>query len=175
MQKLKVEKYKEEVCPHCHQTASYLIGIDKGCAETLLQILQVISKKGINEIHPSREINWKDNQKWKLTNLSRNKFHGLIAPLKDKKGYYCLTKKAGKFLRGEAIPRYLIRSKITKHNEQYWKPEENLITFIELLSSSEIPIWDGAEQNIINLIDPVEQLRQQTLNFNFVLRQQVIN
>ncbi len=174
MSKIKVEKYKEEVCPHCHQTASYLIGLDKGCAETLMQILKAVSAKGVNEIHPARELNWKDGEKWKLTNLSRNKFHGLIASV-NKKGYYCLTKKAGKFLRGESIPRYLIRSKITKHNEQYWKPEENQITFKELLNDSEMPYWDGAEKNIIDLIDPLERQGQQTLSFNFVLRKEIVS
>lgn len=172
MSKLKVEKYKEEVCPCCSQSTTYLLGLDRGSAESLLDILKAISAKGINEIHPARELNWKDGEKWKLTNLSRPRFHGLIAFLPDKKGYYCLTKKAGQFLRGGYIPRYAIISKVTKHQEGYWKPQEHQVTFNELLKDSDIPYWDGAEQKIINLLDPVERSGQQTLSFNFVLRQE---
>lgn len=171
MSKIKVEKYKAEVCPCCSQSTTYLLGLDKGSAETVQDILKAISTKGINEVHPARELNWKDDEKWKLTNLSRPRFHGLIAFVKGKKGFYCLTKKAGKFLRGEAIPRYAIISKVTGHQEGYWQTEQYQATFKELFTDSEIPYWEGAEKRMLDIIDPVERQGQQTLSFNFVLRQ----
>lgn len=180
MSKSKVEKYKPEVCPCCSQSTTYLLGLDKGSVEILLDILKFISLKGINEIHPKKETDWSENSNktWFLTNLSRPRFHGLIAYMKDKKGYYCLTKKAGQFLRGKPIPQFAVISKATGHQIGYWKELEQQITLREVLKTDELPYWEGAENRMIELIDPVERAGQQSLfsnNYNFVLRQERVS
>ena len=181
MSKTKVEKYISEVCPHCAQSTTYLLGLDKGSVEILMDILKFISAKGINELHPKKETDWATNKEktWFLTNLSRPRFFGLIAYVKEKKGYYCLTKKAGKFLRGEDIEQYAIISKSTGHNIGYWQPEKYRINLKEILKSDELPYWEGDQQKIINIIDPIIYSGQQTLfeqkTFNFVLRQERVN
>ena len=177
MSKSKVEKYKPEVCPHCAQSTTYLLGLDKGSVEILLDILKFISAKGINELHPKKETDWATNKEktWFLTNLSRPRFHGLIAYMKNKKGYYCLTKKAGQFLRGKPIPQFAIISKATGHQIGYWKEFEHQITLRQVLRSDELPYWEGSEQRMIEYLDPIERSGQQTLSFNFVLRQERVN
>ena len=180
MSKTKVEKYKAEICPCCEQSTTYLLGLDKGSVEILLDILKYISVKGVNEIHPKKETDWatKKDKTWFLTNLSRPRFHGLIAYKNDKKGFYCLTRKAGQFLRGKSIPQFAIISKTTGHQIGYWKELEHQITLKEVLKTDELPYWEANENRMIEFLDPAERTGQQSLfscNYNFVLRQERIN
>lgn len=140
------KKFKAKICQCCGQAENYMLGMDKGSAEIVLSILSRISEKEINEIHPSRELEMTGDKKWQITNLSRPRFHGLIAFVKDKPGYYCLTRKAGLFLKGEPIPKYAIVSKVTGHNEGYWGDET--VTLRELLTSG--ITWSGYEKQMID-------------------------
>ena len=171
-----MKKYQPETCIGCHQTTTYRLGLDQGSAGIFIDIFKAICKKGINEIHPTREIEaWKDKgKKWYSTNLSRPRFHGLIAFVKDKPGYYCLTKKAGIFLRNKPVSRYAIISKAEGHQIGYWEPEVHQITLQELLKSSEIPFWEGDEQRMIDRLDPQITHGQSTL-FDFFPQPTLIN
>jgi|GEM_PF-4052023 len=152
------EQFKPELCQCCGQTTTYRLGLDRGSVEILLEIFAGISRKGVNEIHPARELDFTGEKKWFLTNLSRPRFHGLIAYVKDKKGYYCLTRKAGKFLRGLPIAQYAIISKAEGHNIGYWMPDEYQITMKELLKSDELPYWEGDAMKVLDIIDPPERI-----------------
>lgn len=176
-----MEKYQPTICECCGQTTTYRLGLDRGSVEIVIDILKGISAKNLNEIHPTKELGWskeKDKQ-WFVTNLSRPRFHGLIAYVKNKPGYYCLTKKAGEFLRGKSIPQFAIVSKVTGHQEGYWQPERYRITRGEVLKDDDIPYWEGDQQRMIDYLDPVEKSGQQTLlfmprqSYNYVLRQGV--
>lgn len=179
MLKTKVEKFIPEVCQHCGMTTTYRVGLDKCAALIVLDILKRVSEKGINQVHPARELKWGEQKEtqWYLTNLSVPRFHGLIAYVgKEKNGFYCLTRKAGKFLRGQLVPRYAIVSKSDGQQIGYWNSEKHQVTMRELLNDSEIPFYDGAEKRFIDYLDPREISGQQTLfqNYNFVLKQQKI-
>jgi hypothetical protein len=153
-------KFKAKICACCGQSEEYLLGLDKGSAKIVIAILKAITLKGINEIHPAQEMDLTGNKKWFLTNLSRPRFHGLIAYIDDKPGYYCLTKKAGKFLRGEAVQQYAIISKTTGHQIGYWG--NDTVTIKDLLSD-ETPMRAGAEDKMISRLYQPEKEGQQAL------------
>lgn len=150
----KVEKYIPEKCPCCGQTLTYLIPVDKGSVSILKAIARAILNKKINIIHPRKEMeigakttNYdlmiKDgyltsNQ---VGNLSRPRFHGLIAKVRGQTGNYCLTAKGGKFLKGALIPRYAIRDKATKRQIGYWMPEKYQVTIKDFSRDEEY--WEG--------------------------------
>lgn len=146
-------RYKPEICDHCKQSTTYLLGLDRGSVDIVLEILKAVSARGVNEVHPAQELGLDGDKKWYLTNLSRPRFHGLIAYVKDKKGYYCLTRKAGKFLRGYPIPRYAIISKVEGHQIDYWEAEKHQITLQEALKSDELPYWEGDVAKAIDMLD----------------------
>lgn len=149
------QKFNPEVCECCGQAKTYVLGLDKGSAKIVIAILEKIAKKGVNEIHPARELDVSGPNKWFLTNLSRPRFHGLIAYVDDKKGYYCLTRKAGKFLRGEAVPKHAVVSKVTGHQEGYWLADQERVTLRDLLND---PFqWEGDNNRMIDQIYPTEQ------------------
>lgn len=150
-----MKEYKSDVCDHCGQSTTYLLGLDKGSVDIVLEILKAVTARGVNEVHPGREMGLDGDKKWYLTNLSRPRFHGLIAYVKDKKGYYCLTRKAGQFLRGHSIPRYAIISKSEHHQIGYWEPDKHRITLQEAIKSDEMPYWEGDVSRMIDKLDPV--------------------
>jgi len=148
--------FKTDVCECCGQAKNYLLGLDKGSAKLVLAILDKIVQKGVNEVHPAREMDTTGKNKWYLTNLSRPRFHGLIAYVKGKKGYYCLTRKAGQFLRNEKVPRHAVISKVTGHQEGYFMADIETVTLSELLK--EQIMWSGEQQKVINTIYQVNDL-----------------
>ena len=156
--------FKPEVCEHCTQPMTYTIGLDRGSARIVKAIIEVIAKKNINEIHPARELDFSGDKKWFLTNLSRPRFHGLIAYIKEKKGYYCLTRKAGKFLRGEPVLKWAVISKVTGHQEGYWS--ERKVTIGGLLKSD--VMWEGDVERFINFLDPIEERQMSLFNNQLV-------
>jgi len=128
------EKFKSPICEHCTQTTQYALAVDRGTVDILKAISVRIKIKGVNEVHPRKEmeyggretINYKDmvtlgvitsNQ---VGNLSRARFHGLIARVKERPGTYCMTDKGERFLTGEAIPKFAIIDKTTKSQVGYW-------------------------------------------------------
>lgn len=149
-----MKAYKPENCSSCRQTTTYLLGLDRGAADILLELFRGIAVKGVNEIHPARELDLSGKKKWYLTNLSRPRFHGLIAYVRDKKGFYCLTRKAGKFLRGEPVAHYAIISKTEGHQIGYWEPEKYQVTLKQLRKDAEIPYWEGDQMRMIEYLDP---------------------
>lgn len=144
-------KFNPEHCDECTQSTEYKLGLDKGSAKIVLAIVDIIKRKPNNEIHPANELDSSGHKKWYLTNLSRPRFHGLIAYVEDKPGYYCLTRKAGKFLRNKEVWKFAIIDKITGHKKRYW--QEGGMTTIGQLLKQEIQ-WEGDTQKLINYLDP---------------------
>ncbi|MCX6785949.1 MAG: hypothetical protein NTZ18_03820 [Candidatus Komeilibacteria bacterium] len=166
--------FKPTTCERCGQSENYLLGLDKGTVKIVLAMLNAISAKGKNEIHPAREMDCSGNKKWFLTNLSRPRFHGLIAYIDGKPGYYCLTRKAGQFLHGKAIPQYAIISKVTGHQEGYFEAERCLVTLRELLKG-DVPMWAGEQSRMIDYLDPVAPDNGQVKLFNFGIKIMPVN
>lgn len=150
------EKYKPEVCECCGQSTTYVLPVDRGSADIVIGIARAIKAKGINEIHPRKEMEvtarthpnlangeMTSNQ---INNLSRPRSHGLIAKVRGRKGFYCLTHKGIAFLKGEPVHKYAIMSKAQKKQVGYWQPfpegdERNMVSIKQLGFQSEY--WEG--------------------------------
>ena len=88
--------FKPEICQCCGQSKTYALAIDKGTTDTLRAISIAIGRKGINIIHPRKEMEWrsKDISQGLITsnqvgNLTKARVHGLIAKIKGQPGNYC--------------------------------------------------------------------------------------
>ena len=154
----KQDEYIPERCKDCGQTKFYLLPIDKGSAENLHAIAKAIRDKGINCIHPRKEMEVPRTPNRDLMikdghitsnmvgNLSRLRFHGLIARTGDQSGNYCMTRKGADFRRGKLIPRYAEINKKTKHKERYWMPEKYQVSIRDFSLDEEY--WEGIDFEI---------------------------
>lgn len=115
--------YIPDICPACKQSCTYVIGLDRGSVDIVKAIARFIGQKGINAVHPRKEMEGTHLTSNQVGNLSRPRMHGLIAHLKGERGNYLLTKKGAMFLKGEPIPRYAIISKAEGHQVGYFNPE----------------------------------------------------
>ena len=148
------EKYIPEKCDGCGQTKTYLLPIDKGSIDTLKAISVAIYNKGINCVHPRKELEIGPTTKnydlmiknggltsGMVGNLSKLRFHGLIAKTGEQAGNYCLTTKASDFRKGKLIPKYAIISKVTGHKEDYWLPEKYQVSIKDF--SGDEAYWES--------------------------------
>ncbi len=142
----KAVDYKPERCECCGQTTTYILAIDRGTANIVKQIALFIEKKGINIVHPRKEMEGDKLSSNEVGNLSRARYHGLIAKASDNPGNYVMTNKGIKFLQGELIPRFAIVSKTEKCQVGYYLPDENKITFKEAMKGEQ---WDGINYEIV--------------------------
>lgn len=151
MTKNKLTAYEPCVCEHCRQDTTYELGLDKGSALIVWKIAQFIRQKGINCVHPRKEMEGEGMTSNEVGNLSRPRFHGLIAAKHDEPGNYVLTAKGAKFLRGEPVSRIAIVKKATvdepAHNIGYHLPDVMVCTFQELVS--EARYWDALDFEIV--------------------------
>jgi len=146
------EAYTPERCECCGQTTTYILPVTLGVVQIIRAIATAIHKKGTNYIHPRKEMEvnaeWPGDQRiaeGKLTsnevgNLSKARFHGLIAREKDNPGNYCLTDKGIDFLNGEDVPKFAIISKEYRRQIGYYKEEEFTCNIKELIGTD---YWVG--------------------------------
>lgn len=142
-------KYIPDKCHECQQTTTYILSIDKGTATIVIAMAAAIRKKGINVIHPRKEMEvssrshdsmielakqgvLKSNS---INNLTRARVHGLICKVKGEPGNYHLTRKGLLFLQGFPVEKFVVRSKSTGMNDRYLQPYEGggMITIYEVL------------------------------------------
>ena len=155
------DRYEPEKCPCCKQSITYLMPIDRGTVDIVKAISVAIGRKRQNVIHPRKEMEVDHkgfNYQYMVTegkltsnqvgNLSRARFHGLIAKVRGESGNYCLTRKGAAFLRGEEIPRYAIISKAEGHQIGYWKPEIYTVKVKEFRPDEEY--WEGIGYDIVD-------------------------
>lgn len=135
--------YTPELCSHCNQTKTYLLGLDRGSLDIVRAIAKRIEVKGINIVHPRKEAVLTNTQ-W--CNVARPRFHGLIAAVKGQRGNFLLTRKGAKFLRNERVPRFAIVSKAEGHQIGYFEPEKYTVTASELLDGE---YWEGINYDIV--------------------------
>lgn len=149
----KVE-YEPEVCECCGMTKTYLLSVDRGTALIVMAIARKIQEKGVNAVHPRKEIEGKGLTSNQVGNLSRPTRHGLITHVKGERGNYLLTPKGAKFLRGEVIPRYAIVAKGSGKQIGYHQPEKYNVVISQVLKENEY--WEGINYEIVegNIIQP---------------------
>jgi hypothetical protein len=144
------DQFKPESCACCGQTTSYVLSIDQGTVDILRSIANAIRRKGINAIHPRNEMETQGGgdlvTQGQLTssqvcNLSRPRFHGLIAAIKGQPGNYCLTRKGAEFLRGAEIPRIAVIDKMTVSQKGYHLPEKYKVKISDFDGTG--PYWEG--------------------------------
>lgn len=141
-------KYTPEKCDCCGQSTTYLLGIDRGTVNIVKKIAQAIGDKGINAVHLSKECLAKGYMTHhEVGNISRPRFHGLVAKIKGEVGNYCLTKKGAAFLRGEPIPKYAIISKAEKHQIGYHEGDKEICTVYDFNNKGEY--WQGINYDVI--------------------------
>lgn len=104
--------YEHQNCPACGQRLTYELELDRGTVAILTSIARFVKSKGINAVHLSKEM----LKQGLLThhqvgNISRPRFHGLVAKIKGETGNFGLTQKGLDFLRGEPISRTVIIKK----------------------------------------------------------------
>ena len=155
------QAYQPEVCEHCKQTTTYLLPVDRGTVDIVKSIATAIRRKGINIIHPRKEmeVSSRTDLDYKtmveegiltsnqINNLSRPRFHGLIAKVKDNPGNYCLTEKGGQFLRGREIPRFAIVSKAEGKQIGYYEELEYRVQLKDFAPDEEY--WEGINFDIV--------------------------
>jgi len=156
--------YKREKCGECGQFKTYLLPIDRGTAMIVKSVAAAVKIKGINIIHPKKEMEVQGKE-WsyeravgegKLTstqigNFTRARVHGLIARVKSSAGNWCLTTKGGMFLRGEPAARFAVIRKNQdgsgSHKSDYFEPEKYQITIGEVSKDGEF--WRGIDFEIV--------------------------
>lgn len=139
--------YVPQRCENCNQTCTYLLALDAGTADIVKAIALFIKKKGINAVHPRKEMEGIYLTSNQVGNLSHARFHGLIAAIEGQKGNYCLTRKGLKFLNGEVVESYAIISKPLKRQIGYYLPEKfNCV--IDDFNVKDKPYWEGIGYSI---------------------------
>lgn len=148
--------FRPQICDSCKQSKEYVIPIDRGTAEIVIAIAQAIRRKGLNVIHPRREMEGNNSERDayysgfltsnQVGNLSRPHRHGLIAKVRGNPGRWCLTSKGASFLRGQRVAKFAIVSKVTGHQIGYFKPEIYQTSIHELLKSG--ARWEGIDFDI---------------------------
>ena len=161
---MKSIKYSPDKCEHCQQTTTYASMLNRGIMDIVQSIANAIGRKGINAIHPMKEMLAKPGEAssrelvrmGKLTprqigNITHACRHGLITRLSET-GTFCLTKKGAAFLRGEPVPLVAIISKQTHHNIDYLNHADGsprTITVRDLRKRGEEgAYWDGINYDI---------------------------
>lgn len=139
-------KYVPEVCECCQQSTTYLLAIDKGTVEIVKAIARFIGTKGINAVHPRKEMEGTLLTSNQVGNLSRPRFHGLIASLEGESGNYVLTTKGSDFLRGKVIPKYAIISKSEGRQIGYFEPEKHRVSIHNFNNLGQY--WEGINYEI---------------------------
>lgn len=157
-------EFTPQICECCGQALSYLLPIDWGTAVIVKAVAAAVRRKGINIIHPTKEMEVPANE-WnyqraitegvltsiQIGNFTRARVHGLIAKYEAEPGNWVLTTKGAQFLRHARIPRLAEVAKTTKgedgassHKMRYHKPEVFTCTVDEILNpAGETPRWEG--------------------------------
>ena len=137
---MKKNSYDNQICPHCGQSTIYYLSIDRGTVKIVKQIARFIGQKGINAVHPRKEMEGKWLTSNEVGNLTRPRANGLIAKIKGNAGNYCLTIKGSAFLNGVPIHKTSIRSKVEEKTIGYLE-EDGMTTINDYNTANDY--WEG--------------------------------
>jgi len=182
---MKKPDYKPEICDGskkkgCHQTTTYILPIDRGTTDIVKAISVAIRKKGENSIHPRNEMEVQNKQLDYVTmtleglltsiqvgNLSKARFHGLIARVAGQYGCYLLTPKGSRFLKGAAVPKYAVIKKGTEErkgtNIGYYNETTNLVTIHDFEHAEQY--WEGFNYTVAGsrIVEDFKEIEQGVL------------
>lgn len=147
---MKKPEYKPEICECCGQSKTYAIAIDRGTCDIMKAIAKYIGQKGINCVHPRKEMEGTYLTSNQVGNLSRPRMHGLIARVKGNPGNYLLTPKGAKFLKGVEIPKTAIVLKGTEQSDYrnvgYFNEDTDRCTIHDFADADEY--WSGINYSV---------------------------
>ena len=161
--------FEPEICTNCGQAETYLLPIDWGTALIVKAVAAAVRRKGINLIHPTKEMEvpateWNYDRavsegvltSTMIGNFTRARVHGLIARDRREPGNWLLTRKGAEFLRGGSIPRLAVIRKTTKteegrsHKEEYFMDDQYTCTIRDLEAmKKDAPKWEGIDFDIV--------------------------
>ncbi len=113
------ELSKKEHCSNCgasmkmwwHQMVPGLVG-------DLIKAIEFVKRSGKNQFHLQKDLNL---SKTEYNNFQKLRFHGLVAHVSNKVGYWLITKRGGQFLRNELeIPAAVMtfRNRVEGHSPE---------------------------------------------------------
>lgn len=158
--KPKMVKFEPKICDHCGQSEQYAMRLDRGTAMILRSFYNAVRRLNRNKVHVQNEMAMSMSDirqgfgglKGAIDagfmsnsmehNLSRPRYHGLVAFVDKGSGEYLLTPKGAKFLRDEPVMRTVIIDKRTKKNAGYFEPH-GTVTYSELIK--EKVTWSAAD------------------------------
>jgi len=133
-----------ERCHECGQTIYTHSSLNKGLAQTMINISRFIEHKEVNIFHPEKELlaqNYITSSQRK--NISHLGNHGLIAKYKEP-GNWVITDKGLGFLRGTEMSKIAIIEKATKTTVGYLDE----VTDIKTLMKTNTGYWDQMNYEI---------------------------
>lgn len=105
-------------CPHCQANRKkHSHRMTPGLLAILIKAIKFVKKKDLNFFHPDKDLNL---SRIEYANCQKLRFHWLIAK-SGTTGYWVITKKGGKFLRGEtrtAVSVVTFRNKIDSYSKE---------------------------------------------------------
>jgi len=108
-----------ERCKCCGASMkSFYHTLSPGIVSGLIRAIQFVHTNKKNQFHLQKDLT--NLTKNEYNNFQKLRFHGLIAHVPNKSGYWLITKRGGQFLRGEiAIPDQVqtFRNNVIGHSE----------------------------------------------------------
>ena len=105
-------------CPHCQANMKkHSHRMTPGLLSILIKAIRFVKKKNTNFFHPDKDLNL---SRIEYSNFQKLRFHGLIAK-SGTVGYWVITKKGRKFLRGKsktALSVVTFRNKIDSYSKE---------------------------------------------------------
>ena len=112
---------KNKRCPHCGATMKeYWQGLTPALVNILIHCIEAVKRNGANRFHWEKDVRHNVNESH---NFHKLRIHGLIAraePDNPRSGYWLITDRGGKFLRGEiSVPRRVrtFRGHVVGHDD----------------------------------------------------------
>jgi hypothetical protein len=113
------ELTKKEVCANCGESMKiYWHNLSTGLVSCLIKAIEYVQKNHDNQFNLLTDLSL---TKVQYNNFQKLRFHGLVAKVDNKLGYWLITRRGGQFLRGEiSVPTSVqtFRNKVTDHSEK---------------------------------------------------------
>lgn len=154
---------KHEYCQSCGSRLTYELSIDKGTVKILKTIAKAIKAKGINVINIAKEVLGNGLDHNEIGNISRPRYHGLVAKVPGQVSNYALTRKGIDFLNGLPIQKTVIIRKggilkpthVIGHSDELVTINQIEKTWGEYWSADGYTIKEG---KVINKIEDVHRV-----------------
>lgn len=108
-----------EHCPTCgHSMKAYFHTLTPGLVSVLITAIEFVHASGKNQFHLQDDLHLSVNA---FCNVTKLRFHALIAKVDGKPGFWLITARGGRFLRGEiAVPSKVktFRNRVIEHSTE---------------------------------------------------------